>query len=85
MQSSQGRKKEPEASSSLYSLISIPELAIFLVGKAHVSKVKLDLNFFQLGFQIPQISYCILKKSVICTNLTTCSAKLCLHAAERYQ
>jgi len=67
------------------SLISIPELAISLVGKAHVSKMKLNLNFFPLGLQIPQISYCIFKKPVICTNLITCSAKLSLHAAERGQ
>ena len=41
------------------SLISILELAICLVGKAHVTKMKLNLNFFPLGIQIPQISYCI--------------------------
>jgi len=45
--------------------------------------MKLNLNFFPLGLQIPQISYCIFKKSVIYTNLLTCSAKLSLHAAER--
>jgi len=47
--------------------------------------MKLDLNFFLLGLQIPQISYCIFKKPVICTNLITCSTKLSLHAAERGQ
>jgi len=56
------------------SLISIPELAISLVGKAHVTKMKLNLNFFRVGLEIPQISHCIFKKPVICTNLITCSA-----------
>jgi len=37
------------------SSISILELAICLVGKAHVTKMKLNLNFFALGLQIPQI------------------------------
>ena len=67
------------------SLISIPELAISLVGKAHVIKMNLNLNFFPLGLQIPQISYCIFEKPVIYSNLLTCSAKLSLHAAERGQ
>jgi len=30
------------------------ELAICLVGKVHVTKMKLNLNFCPLGFQIPQ-------------------------------
>jgi len=34
------------------SLISIPELAIRLVGKMHATKMKLHLNFF---FQIPKV------------------------------
>jgi len=81
-----GSKNEgPEATASLTFLISIPELAISLVGKAHVTKIKLNLNFFPLGLQIPQMSYCIFEKPVICTNLITCSAKLSLHAAERGQ
>jgi len=67
------------------SLISIPEFAISLVGKAHVIKMNLNLNFFPLGLQIPQISYCIFEKPVIYSNLITCSAKLSLHAAERGQ
>jgi len=67
------------------SLISIPELAICLVGKARVTKMKLNLNFFQLALQNPQTSYCICKKTVICTNLIACSTKLSLHAAERGQ
>jgi len=67
------------------SLISILERAVCLVGKAYVSKMKLNLNFFPLGIQIPKIRYCIFKKSVICTNLITCSTKLSLHAAERGQ
>ena len=50
------------------SLSSILELAICLVGKAHVTKMKLNLYFFTLGLQIPQPSYCIFKKPVICTN-----------------
>jgi len=66
-------------------LISIPELAIRLFSKAHVTKMKLNLTFFPLGLQIPQMSYCIFRKSVICTNLITCSAKISLHAAERGQ
>jgi len=32
------------------------ELAISLVDKAHVTKMKLNLNFFPLGLQIPQIN-----------------------------
>ena len=67
------------------SLISIPELAISLVGKAHVTKMKLNLKYFPLALQIPQISYCIFEKPVIYTNLITCSDKLSLHAAERGQ
>jgi len=67
------------------SLLSIPELAISLVGKAHVIKMNLKLNFFPLGLQIPQTSYCIFEKPVIYTNLIACSAKLSLHAAERGQ
>ena len=67
------------------SVISIPELAICLVGKAHATKMKLNSIFFQLGLQIPQIRYYIFKKPVICTNLITCSAKLSLPAAERSQ
>jgi len=67
------------------SIISILELGICLVGKAHVSKIKLNLNFFPLGFKIPQISYCVFKKPVNCTNLITCSAKLSLPAVERGQ
>jgi len=33
-----------------------------------VTKMKLNLNLFPLGLQIPQISYCIFKKPVICTT-----------------
>jgi len=92
VQSSQGgigfsEKDGPRRLPSYPSLISIIELAICLVGKAHVNKMTLKLNFFPLGLQIPQISYCIFKKPVICTNLITCircSAKL-LPAAERDQ
>jgi len=67
------------------SLIPILELAIRLVGKAHVTKMKLTLNFFPLGFQILQRSYCIFKKPLTCTNLITCSAKLSFPATERGQ
>ena len=67
------------------SLKSILELAICLVGKAHVTKMKLNLNFFSLGLQLQQISYCIFKNPVICTNSITCSAKPSLPAAERGQ
>jgi len=42
-------------------------------------------ELFPLGPQISQISYCIIKKPVICTNLITCSAKLSLRAAEHGQ
>jgi len=76
------KKRGPRRLPRYPSLISIPELAICLVGKAHVTKMKLDLNFFPLGLQIPQISRCIFRKPVICRNLITCSAKLSLHAAE---
>ena len=70
----------------LSSLISIPELGICLVGKALVTEMKLILNFFLfLGVQIPQTSFCIFKKSVICIKLITCGDKLSLHAAERAQ
>ena len=81
-----GSKNEgPEPTASLTSLISISELAISHVGKARVTKMKLNLNFFPSGLQIPQISYCIFKKTVICTNLITCSAMLSLQAVERGQ
>ena len=66
------------------SLLSIPELAISLVGQAHVIKLNLNLNFFP-WLQIPQISCCSFEKPVIYTNLITCSDKLFLHAAERGQ
>jgi len=66
-------------------LLFIFELAICLVGKAHVTKMKLNLNFYPLGLQIAQISHCIFNKPVICTNLITCSAKLSLVAAEHGQ
>jgi len=36
------------------SLISIPVLAICLVGKEHATKMKLNLSFFPLGLQIPE-------------------------------
>ena len=75
------KKRDPRRLPRYPSLISIPELAISLVGKAHVTKMKLNLNCFPLGLQIPQISYCIFAKPVIYTNLITCSAKISLHAA----
>ena len=40
-----------EATASLSFLISIPELVICFVGKAHVTKMKLNLNFFPLVLQ----------------------------------
>jgi len=49
-------KQRPEATASLSFPISIPELAICLVGKMHVTKIKLNFNFFPLGLQIPQTS-----------------------------
>jgi len=52
-------KKGPEATVSLSFPLFIPELAICLVGKVHVTKMKLNLNFFALGLQIPQTSYSI--------------------------
>ena len=58
-------KEGPEATVSLSSPNVISELAISHVGKAHVTKSKLNLNFFSLGLQIPQIRYCIIEKSVI--------------------
>jgi len=79
-------KKGPEPTASLSFPNIHPELGICLVGKAHVTKMKLILNFFLLlGVRIPQISYCIFKKSMICIKLITCSAKLSLQAAERDQ
>jgi len=63
------------------SLISILELAIWLVGKAHVTKMKLNLNVFLIWAS----NYYIFKNPLISTNLTTCSAKLTLPAAERSQ
>ena len=78
------KKRGPRRLPPYPSLISILEIAICLVGKAHVTKMKLNFNFFPLGLQIPQRSYCIFKKPVICTNLITCSAKH-LPAAERGQ
>jgi len=47
--------------------------------------MKLDLNFFPLGIQIPQTSYCIFWKPVICTNVITCSAKLSLQLSVVYK
>jgi len=90
MQSSQGgkvslKKRSLRRLPRYPSLISISELAISLVGKSHMIKMNLILNFFPLGLQIPQISYCIFEKPVIYTNLITCSAKLSLHEAERGQ
>jgi len=79
------KKRGPRQLPPYPSLISIPELEISLIGKAHVTIMKLTLNFFPLGLQIPQISYCTFGKPVICTNFITCSAKLSLHAAERGQ
>ena len=60
VQSSQGghgisEKDVPRRLPPYPSLISILELAICLVGKAHVTKMKLNLNFFPLGLQILQI------------------------------
>ena len=72
-------KKGPRRLPRYPSLISIPELGICLVGKAHVTKMKLILTYFSLlGDQIPQTSYWIFNKSVICIKLITCSAKLYL-------
>jgi len=76
------KKRGPRRLPRYASLKSIFELAICLVGKAHVTKMILNLNIFPPGLQIPQISYCIFKKPVICTNLIACSATLSLAAAE---
>ena len=76
------KKEGHKTTASLSFPKSIPELAVSLVGKAHVTKMKLNLNFFPSGLQIPQTSYCIFKNPVICTNLITCSTKLPVHAAE---
>jgi len=62
------KKRGPRRLPRYPSLISILELAICLLGKAHVTKMKLNLNFFPLALQIAQTSYCIFKKPVICTN-----------------
>jgi len=53
MQSSQGghgisEKDGPRRLPRYPSLISIPELAISLVGKAHVTKMKLNSNLFPI-------------------------------------
>jgi len=53
------KKRGPRRLSRYPSLISIPELAISIVGKAHVTKMKLNLNFIPSGLQIPQIIYYI--------------------------
>jgi len=47
--------------------------------------MKQNLNFFPLGLEIPQVSYFIFKKPMICTNWITCNSKLSLHATERCQ
>jgi len=60
--------KGSEATASLSFPNIHPELAISLVDKARLTKMKLTLNFFPLGLQIPKIRYCIFKKPVICTN-----------------
>jgi len=51
-------KMGPEVAASSFP-VSIPELAICLVGKVQVTKMKLILNFFPLGLQIPHSTYCI--------------------------
>jgi len=56
VQSSQGgtvslKKGGPRRLPRYPSPISIPELAISFVGKAHVAIMKLNLNFFPLGLQ----------------------------------
>jgi len=79
------KKRVPRRLPRYPSRISVLELAIGLVSKAHVTKMKLNLIFFPLEHKIPQTSYCIFWKSMICTNLITRSAKISLHAAERGQ
>jgi len=44
-------KKVPRRLPRFPSLISIPELGICLFGKAHVTNMKLILNFFSQGFK----------------------------------
>jgi len=53
------KKKDPRGLPRYPSLTSIPELGICFVGKALVTKMKVNLNFFPLVLQIPQRSYCI--------------------------
>jgi len=55
VQSSRGRhgisEKEGPAATVSFSFPNNPELAICLVGNAHVTKMKLNLNIFPLGFE----------------------------------
>jgi len=53
------KKRGPRRLPRYSSLISTSEFAICLVSKVFVTKIKPNLNFFALGLQIPQTSYCI--------------------------
>jgi len=53
------KKKGPRRLPRYPSQISIPKLAICLVVKAYVTKMKLNLIFFLLGLKILHTSYCI--------------------------
>jgi len=67
-------KEGPEATASL-SFPSIHPWAVNLsYWQSACDSNETRLNFFPLRVQIPQISYCIFKETVICTNLITCSA-----------
>jgi len=46
------KKKSPRRLPRYPSLIYIPELAICLIGQAHVTKMKLNLKMFPVGIKL---------------------------------
>ena len=56
------KKRAPRRLPRYPYLISNPQAAISFPAKAHMTKMKLNLNLFPLGLQIPQITYCIFKE-----------------------
>jgi len=78
-------KEGPEATASLSFRNIHPWACNLSCWQSACDEKETKFEFFPLALPIPQISYCIFKKPVICINLITCSAKLSLHAAERGQ
>jgi len=66
-------KEEPEATASLSFPNIHPWTCNISCWQSAYDWNETNLNFFPVGLQIPQISYCIFKKPVIYTYLITCS------------